>query len=94
MRISDRLLVTSTVNAPFFPSEGRMVPERKVSESTCLKMTLSPKHTCCLFLLNELLGTFRCGVKTDFFLRWTWLREWPCLHFFRCSFTVVCVVRR
>jgi hypothetical protein len=37
--ISERFFVTSTVKAPLFPLEGRMVPERKVSESTCWKIT-------------------------------------------------------
>lgn len=45
MRISDKFLVTYTVNAPLVPFDGRMVPERYVSESTCLKMTESPKQT-------------------------------------------------
>lgn len=58
MRMSERLLVTSTVKAPLVPAEGRMVPERKVSESTCLKMTVSPKQTFVFSLLGGAGGTF------------------------------------
>lgn len=56
MRISDKFLVTYTVNAPLVPFDGRMVPERYVSESTCLKMTESPKQTFFynLFLMRRL----------------------------------------
>jgi len=39
LRISDKFFVTSTVKAPLVPFDGRIVPERYVSESTCLKMT-------------------------------------------------------
>lgn len=61
MSISERFLVTSTVNAPLFPPDGLMVPERKVSESTCLKMTVSPKQTCCFYLLHVREVTFWFG---------------------------------
>jgi hypothetical protein len=58
MRMSERFLVTSTVKAPLVPLEGRMVPERKVSESTCLKITQSPKQTCSFYLLRGGRRTF------------------------------------
>jgi hypothetical protein len=57
MRMSERFLVTSTVKAPLVPPEGRMVPDRKVSESTCLKMTVSPKHTFSRSLLRGVEST-------------------------------------
>ena len=46
------------MKAPLVPLEGLMVPERKNYESTCLKMTMSPKQTFDFYLLSGKDDTF------------------------------------
>lgn len=52
IKLSDKLFETSTVNAPFDPDDGLMVPEIYDSESMCLKITLVPNVITVFFLLS------------------------------------------
>ncbi len=65
---SERFLVTSTSNAPLVPDEGRIVPERYVSESMCLKITSCPKQTKSFYLLNYKNFKVPFDIKLKLFL--------------------------
>ena len=52
MRREENLVETSTENAPLDPSEGLIVPDKKVSESTCLNTIKSPNLIVYAFFLQ------------------------------------------
>lgn len=75
------------------PLEGFMVPERNVSESTCLNMTVSPKQTLDFSLLSDDRGTSSFVFRTVLFRTWSGRLGYCSWHFPRLPFLEVYEVR-